>query len=442
VALSALLAPPVSAQEPPVPAALTLDEAIEIARERNPQYRQAVYQRRAAGVRVRSSLGQFLPTVSASLGFSGYSSQRVTGEDDFGKPVSLTDPIDFRGSSASQSIGGSLTLFDGLRNLNTLRASRATVSQYDAAEERAAQQLEAETTRRFYEVLRTERLVALEERLLESSRQQLAITERLFRTAGATREDVLGAQADLANQELAVARAQGDVEKAVLLLKEQMGVTEDVAIDPVGELPEVFDPSQLEGDHLVAAAGRANAELGRLEATATAAALRATAARGARWPTVRANASYSRGVSLSSYDALFELNPQNRTFSFGLSIDWSLFSGFQVSQQIAQADVDARTAEENLRAAQLRIGREVRSALIDVRNAYRGLQLARQSAELSRERLALAQERYAIADISFANLQLIINQAAQAERQLVSAEYEYARAVVTLEEAVGTEIGP
>lgn len=441
VTFLACLTPPLPAQEPAVPATLTLDEAISIARERNPTYRQAVHQRRAAGAQIRSGYGQFMPTLTASIGFSGYSSQTVTGEDDYGRPVALPTAIDFQGSSASQSIGASLTLFDGMRNLNTMRASRASVAQFDAAEARAAQQLEAETARRFYDALRTERLIELEDGLLESSRQQLANTERLFRTAGATREDVLGAQAALANQQLAVAQARGNYDKAVLALREQMGITEDLGFHPVGALPEVFDPSGLTAGQLVARAEASNPELARLDAAANAAALRATAARGARWPTVRASASYRRGVSLSSYDALFELNPQNRTFSFGLSLDWSLFTGFQTSVQVALADVDARNADEQLRAARLRLEREVRGALIDVQNAYRALQLARQSAGFSRERLALAQERYAIADISFANLQLIIDQAAQAERQLVGAEFEYARAVVTLEEAVGAEIG-
>jgi len=140
--------------------------------------------------------------------------------------------------------------------------------------------------------------------------------------------------------------------------------------------------------------------------------------------------------------ALFEVNPKNRTFSFGLSMDWPIFTGFRTSLQVAQADVDARNANEQLRAARLQLQREVRSALIDVQNAYRALQLAQQSAGFSRERLSLAQERYAIADIQFSNLQLIINQASQAERQLVDAQFGFATAMVTLQEAVGTEVGP
>jgi outer membrane protein TolC len=55
--------------------------------------------------------------------------------------------------------------------------------------------------------------------------------------------------------------------------------------------------------------------------------------------------------------------------------------------------------------------------------------------------LRLARERYAIAAVTFATLQILIDQAGQAERQLLSAQFGYARAVVTLEEAVGGEVG-
>jgi outer membrane protein len=180
----------------------------------------------------------------------------------------------------------------------------------------------------------------------------------------------------------------------------------------------------------------------RSEAQADAAGLRATAQRGSRWPTIALRASLSRSMSLSSYDALFELNPQNRAFSFGMNLNFPLFTGFQTSAGIANATLEERNAEAALRVAGLSVERSVRGALIDVRNTYRGLQLAERSAELSLERLRLARERYAIGAIDFASLQLIINGAAGGERQLVNARFQFAQAVVALEEVVGQPVRP
>jgi outer membrane protein len=435
---AAVLAPGVRAQQPtPVPARLTLEDAIAIARERNPQYLQAVSTLRAQGAQVRAGWGAFLPGVNARMSFSGSDSRRVTGEDDFGRPVELPQAIDFKGSTSSQSISAGMTLFDGLRNLHSLRAARQSREAADAARTAAAHRVDAETTRRFYDAVRARQLITLEERLLASSREQRENTSRLFRAAGATQEDLLGAEADVANQELALARARGDAQKALLALREYLGIVEDLAFEPEGDLPDAVDPAGLTADSLVRLALAVHPDLNRLEAAANAAQLRAAAARGSRWPNVTVGVQYSRSTSLSSYEALFDFNPRNRALGFSLGLEFPLFTGFQTSAQIAQASADAYNADEQARAGRLQVERDVRSALIDLENAFRGVQLAQRSSDLSNERLRLARERYAIGAITFANLQLLIDRASQEERGLINARYTYAAARAALTERVG-----
>ena len=120
-ALVLLVAAPLTAQQ--VPADLTLADALAIARERNPEYRQAVNTARSQGAQVRAGWGVFFPTLTANLSFTGNDSRTVTGEDDFGRAVELSTPIDIRRSSASQSVGARLTLFDGFNNLHSARVS-------------------------------------------------------------------------------------------------------------------------------------------------------------------------------------------------------------------------------------------------------------------------------------------------------------------------------
>jgi outer membrane protein len=437
-AVAAVLASPLAAQgRAAVPAQLTLEDAIAIARERNPDYLQAGNTVRAQGAQVRAGWGAFLPDLTANLGFGGSNSTRVTGEDDFGRPVQLPQPINFKGSSSSQSLSARLTLFDGFANLTTLRAARAGRDAADAARWVARNRVDAVTAQRFYDALRARQLIALEERLLASAQEQRANTDRLFRAAGATREDQLGAEADVANAELALERARGDADKAVLALREYLGITQDIVFAPEGTLPEAADPSDLSADSLVAVALAGHPQIQRLDASASASHLRASAARGSRWPSISFSASYARSTSLSSYEALFDFNPKNRGFRFDLGLNYPIFTGFQTSARIAQADAEADNADEQHRAGRLQVERDVRSALIDLRNAFRGVQLAERASELSGERLRLARERYAIGAITFANLQLLIDRAAQEERGLINARYNYAAARAALTERVG-----
>jgi outer membrane protein TolC len=440
---AAVFAPPVMAQQrAAIPAQLTLDDAIAIARERNPEYLQAVNSYRAQGAQVRAGWGAFMPSLDLRLSFVGYDQRTVTGQDTIGRPIRIDPAISFQQSSSNQSLSAGLTLFDGLRSLHTLRAARATQGAADATRWATRSRVDAETTRRFYESLRTGQLIALEERLLASAREQRDNTDRLFRAAAANQEDVLGAEADVANAELQLARAKGDADKAVLALREQIGLTEPVAFEVVGELPATWDPTTLRADSLVALALMDHPEIARLAEAADAAHQRASSASGGRWPTVQLGASLSRSIGLQSYQALFDLNPKNRTLSFNMSVTLPLFTGFQTSARVAAADADARNADEALRAGRLGLERDVRSAVIDVQNAYQALRLAERGSALSSERLRLARERYAIGAISFANLQILIDRASQDERQLTNARYAFAEAVVALEERAGRPVRP
>ena len=439
-AAALLLAGGLAAQQ--VPAQLTLEDALRLARERSPEYQRARNTLDAAGVQARAGWGGFLPSVSASLGFSGNSSTRVTGEDDFGRPVDLPDPVTFKSSSSSQGVNASLTLFDGLANFRNARAANLGRDAAEAGVDAAWTSVAANVTRRFHDALREQRLIQLEERLLASARQKLDATERRFRVAGANQTDVLGAQVDLAQREQALARQRGSAEKAVLTLRATMGLAEDIAFIPVGEPPAPFDPSALEAGALVARALTASPLIAQREAAAGAADARAGAAHGSRWPRVTLSGGFSRSVSLPSFDALGDLNPRNRGLGFQLGVNLPLFTGFQTSATIAQAEATRDNAEEDLRAARLQLETDVRGAVIDLKNAYSNAQLAERSAELARQRLELAQERYQLGALQYIELQQVIDQAAGAERTAVEARFEFARALVTVEELVGASVRP
>ena len=161
------------------------------------------------------------------------------------------------------------------------------------------------------------------------------------------------------------------------------------------------------------------------------------AAGAARWPIVNASANFNRSIGMQGYGALFDPNPFDQNFGFGLSFSLPLFSQYQTSQRIAQARVATDNVEERARQMRLQIDREVRTAIIELERAYHAVDLNRTSTDLARRRLELANERYRLGGLSFAELQQIIESAATAEREALDATYAFAAALATLEERVG-----
>ncbi len=426
---------PAAAQE--VPSVLTLDEALELARTRNPSYLRSLAQADAAGSGVRAGFGAFLPNLNANVGWNGSRNTTAIGEDDFGRPIVGDSTLTFRSSSASQGLSSSMTVFDGLQNLNNYRASKASADAAYAGVDEQAAAVDAEVTRRFYAAVQAERLIQVEELLLDVSRRQQDATERLFRVAARDEIDVLGAQVQVAQQEQALEQARGDGRRALLQLAEAIGLDEGRGFDVDGELPAPFDPTEIDPDSLVAMAFRNSPTLAGARAEAARASFAEGAAKGRYWPSVTASASFNRSENSQNFNSFFDLNPENRGLGFGLNIQIPIFSRFQTRDAVAQAVVQSTIADENLREAELRLERGVREAHIALETAYRRLMLAQRSVELSQRRLAMAQEQYQLGTIGFTDFQQIVTQSSQDARALINAELEFARSLVTLEEQLG-----
>ncbi len=425
-----------------VPADLTLAAALELARANSPAYARALNDAAPATAGVRAGWGGLLPSLDASMSLSGSDARRVTGEDDFGEPVRLPRPLEFQSSSSSQRLGLDLTLFDGAASWNRLGAARARARATEARIGGAWVAVSAAVERAYWEVVRADLLSGLEADLLAAARERLEATEARLRVASVSPVDVLGARVDVATQEQALETARGNARKARLTLLEVAGVGGEADFATPTDPPGVFDPSALDSEDIVARAVRANPAVLEARAALDAADEDADAARGDWWPRLSASVALNRGVSVSSYDALTELNPENRTWSFGLSASLPLFDQFRRGERTASANAAADDARQDLRSTTLRVEREVREALIDLRNAHRAVLLAEQAAELSAERLELQQELYALGSVQFTDLQRVIEEASAQERRAVNARYDFQRARVTLEERVGASVVP
>ncbi len=437
----ALGALPAAAQTPAaarglLPDTLTFDAALELARANSPDYRRALADVDAASAAERAGLAAFLPQLDASVSLGGSQNRQITGTNDYGETIRRDDPVTYTSSSTSQRVGLGVTLFQGGARFAELSAARDDRSAAVADARTALARVRGDVAMAYWQALYDRGQAALEARLLAGARERLDATRRLLEVGARDPLDVLGARADLAREAQEAARARGQFAKDRLALAEAMGVggPGDFAL-PDAALP-VFDPDALDGESLVREALSANPELTALRARTEAAGARVADARAARWPTLRASADYVRSQGANDYSALFEPNPLNHGFSFGLSLSVPVFDGFQTGSRIAQAEAGRIVAMEAERARSLQVEHDARATLVDLENEHAGVQLADTSAALARERVEMAQERYRAGGLGFTELQQVIDQAAQAERSALAARMAFAQALVRLERLV------
>ncbi len=423
-------AAPVVAQQ--VPVRLTLDDALELAREWNPAYRRAVVQADATGPDVRAAAGAFLPNLNANLGFSGSRSITSIGEDDFGGSIRVDESRTIESSSSSQGFSSSITLFDGLQNLYNLKSSKAGAEAAHYGVDFQAVTLDAQIKTQFYQVVYALRSIEIEQEILQIRNEDLLTTERLFRVAART----------VASQEQQLASARGESRKALLMLAEAIGIDESVEFDIEGAFPEPFDPALLDSETLVDFVLRENPQLLQATANAARADYAASSARGARWPTLSLSGNFNRNGSEQGYGGLWNFNPQNQFWSANIGLSWPIFNRFGTANSIAQAAANQEAQHEQLRETRLAIEREIRSALIDVENYHEQLLLAERSAELGLQRVAMTREQYQLGMTTFFELQQVVGQSVNDARAALNARLRYTNAVVELERLVGRSVRP
>lgn len=439
IAATLALSVPLPAQE--VPAVLTLEDALRIAQQNNPTYRQTLNDANVAAIGVRQGWAAFLPSLSTSMGFGLSSSTSATGEGDFGQPVENPDPITFRSSSASQGANLNFTLFDGGAMFRNLSVARARERATDAQIVGAAATLDGQVKRDFYAAQRMRLLVDVELRNLATARTRYDDTQQRFRIAAADQVDLLDAEQSVIRVEQQLATSEANAATALLALRQTIGLDPGITFELADVLPEVFDPSGLNADALVAIAVEQSPTVAQNRATLEAQRYEVSAARGGRWPTISGGFGYSRSTSEQGYGAFGNFNPDSRYgWGFNVNISLPIFQRFQTTSQIAQAEAAREDAEHNLRGAQIEVERIVREQLIELERLYRNFETQQRLATLSEQQVTLAEDQYRLGARDFLQLQTIVDNNAEAQRQVVQARFDFVNALVTLEQTLGAPV--
>jgi outer membrane protein len=319
-----------------------------------------------------------------------------------------------------------------------LSSAKTGVRQAEQALEVEKHRTGAEVARRFYRVLLADEGVKLEERFTNTARERLEAEKGRLAAGVSLPADKLGAEIEVLDQETRLEQARGEALKARLQLLDVLGMTEDVALQPVGAVPAAFDPSSISEDSVIARAVRIAPRMQQADMEVENSRLSQRRARAFRWPSVRGTASYSRNRSGQGSDAFWDVNPQNRGYDLGLQVSVPVpILRFNEGLDIRAADIAHERVLADYDNTRATLQRDVRAALIDLKNGWRSLESAKRGAELSAERARLAGEQHRHGTITFVELQQINDRDAQAQRALLDARVGFTNALLALEELLG-----
>jgi outer membrane protein TolC len=399
---------------------LSMDEAVGIALETQPQIQARLNDYAAARFRVDQAMAPLLPQFSSSVSATrSQSSVLPTGTGL--TPVIVQRQFD---QTLVAKVALSQLLFDFGKNLAATEAAKklAAVALEDVELQR---QLIALAVKEAYtNTLFARRLIRVQQQAVERAELNLKSARGFFDVGTRPRSDVARAEVDVANARVDLIRARNAERLARVALNTAMGIEIDTPTQIQDNL--VYEPVALERAQIRAEALRQRPEYRQINLQVQAAEAQARQAFRDFFPDITGSGTYG-GVR----DELEEV------WSLTLSLTWPIFDGGSRIGRYREAQANVDAARSRVRALELDLLREVEQAQITIEETQERLQAAQTAVASAQENFRLAQGRFDAGVgtiLELTDAQLALTQAQNVEAQALA---DYRIALYRLDRARG-----
>jgi len=415
------------AQEAPA-RKLSLADALDIARQHNPDYLTAVSARSPASWSLaNTTTALFTPTASVQ---GSYVYSAAADSQNFQGVIFIPPTPSYTQKGLSFRLAYQLS-GTAIANRSSASANLAAANQ-DISGARTT--LETSVKTEYINLLQARAQADLAEHVASRAQEVLNLAQAQYNVGQKTMIDVRTAQVAKGTADVALLQAQQNVQVEVLKLYQVLGVPAPVppVVEPTDTFP-VVEP-RYNQDSLVALALQINPARLALRARANASRWGVRGAYMQYLPSLQASAQ--TGKTWFTQQGAPTL-PQKNPWFVSLGVSLPIFDGFLRNQQIAQANAADERARQAVRSNELAVRSGVASAYLSLMTAYRTIAVRSNNRAAADEALSLATERYRVGSGSIIELLDARVASEQAGVDYINSVYDYHKAIAALEQAVG-----
>lgn len=428
----------------------TLEKCVNYAIENNIQLKQADLNVRVSkGVFTQSKM-QILPNLNAN----------ANQQYSFGRSI---DPYTYEFSdnnikSNNFSINSSITLFNGLQTINTIRQNNINFLSGIQDVEKLKNDIALNIAAAFLQILYNEDIYQVALLQKDITTQQVERTKKLVEAGSLAKGNLLEAEAQFATEELQVINAENQLNMSYLNLKQilDLDTVENFKIDK----PEISSPDEkvyLPSVNQVYSEAVTNLpQIKSAEFKVRSSEIGLSIARGKISPRLTMTGSYGTGYSSSrmlgkyvptiieigktaSGESVFstysEYFPEDYPFNdqikdnastsltFGLSVP--IFNNWYVNSGISNAKISLLNSEYNLELARKQLFKEIQQAHADA-NAALNKFFASKKAKISiEESFNYTQQKFDVGLVSNLDYNIAKNNLAKSKSDMLQAKYDF-----------------
>lgn len=336
-------------------------------------------------------------------------------------------------------LGGTLNLFNGFQNLNSIKRSRYDLLASEEDLQSMVDNVALNVALYYLQILLNKEIVTATENQLLITRQQIEKTEKLVEAGSVARGNLLQIEAQAAQEELQLINIQNQLETSVLNITQLLElpssegfeiVVPDIPIDTtaiIGSVGDIYETAVLIKPEVKGSEYRLYSSEYDLKI-----------ARGGRSPRLSMSNSFSTGYSdirkkllqvtpvpvYGDYPFAEQVN-DNINYGIGFSLNIPVLNGWQVNKNIANSRLAVENSRYALEGTRKQLYKNIQQAYADAAAALKRYTASIKVVLSTEESFRYTEQKFNVGMIAPVDYNASKTQLLNAQSDMAQAKYEY-----------------
>ena len=374
----------------------TLQDCIDYAMENNITLLKSQLQKKTATEELKGAKAALLPTLSASTNQSlGYQPWKDTGMS-YVTNGTVNTKVDKTSYNGSYSLSGQWTVWNGNRNINTIKLDQLSEEQAELQSQETANSIQERIAQIFAQILYLDESVKVSEQTLETSKKNEERGQEMLEVGKMSKADLAQLSAQRANDEYAIVEAKSQLMNYKLQLKQLLEITDeeqfDVAIPEISDAYIMAEIPSLQSVYEQALMNRP--EIERLQLSIKSSEVSVSIAKAGWMPSVNLTGGITTSTNSLSSNGWGSQMKSNVNSSLGLGVTVPIYDGRSIKTSVNKAKINQLQAQLNLLDQQKTLYSDIQQFWLNAWTNQQKYQAAKSSVESAQQSYDLLSEQF------------------------------------------------
>ena len=327
--------------------------------------------------------------------------------------------------NGSYGINANWTVWNGNRNINTIKQNKLTEKMAELGIEQQANSIQEQIAQLYVQILYETEAVKVCREIIKSSMMQRDRAKTMVEVGHLARVDLVQLEAQVSQDQYSLVQAQSQLANYKLQLKQLLEIHDDEGFEIA--VPEVSDAQVLsvlpneQAVYNAALESRPEIQSSKLSIESSEIAIQT--ARAGYKPTVSMTAGIGSNNSSGQHTDFFKQVKTNMNNSLGLSVSVPILDNHQARTNIRKAKYALQTSELNLQEQQKQLYSTIENYWLNATTSQQQFISARNNVKSMQESYDLVSEQFNLGLKNIVELTTGKNNLLQAEQQLLQTKY-------------------